>query len=269
VSGLDDLLAHLWADYVQTTPQAERIHALLAARGETIVNDHVALRGLGVAELGIAALARPFEAVGYVEQADRYRFDDKKLVARYWRHPDRGAPKVFISELCVGELSSHAQQLLAELVAQVPAGFSTRPDLPWAGRPWRVSRATYETLLAESEYAAWLAAFGFRVNHFTVSVDALTTFGGLAELNTFLVASGFTLNESGGAIKGTPADKLEQSATRADATFVDLDGERAKIPSCYYEFAKRYDGFEGFVPTSADKIFESTDVSSSGSRSNR
>jgi hypothetical protein len=264
-----ELLAQLWADYTQTTPQAARIHALLEGRGEAIVNDHVALRGLGVADLGIAALARPFEAVGYIEQADRYRFDDKKLVARYWRHPDRDAPKVFISELCVGELSHSAQESLAALVAQVPAGFSTRADLPWAGRPWRVSRAIYEALLAESEYAAWVAAFGFRVNHFTVSVDALTTFSGLAELDAFLVASGFVLNTSGGAIKGTRADKLEQSSTRADATEVELDGERARIPSCYYEFAKRYDGFEGFVPTSADKIFESTDVSSSASRSNR
>jgi hypothetical protein len=264
----DALLANLWADYIQTTPQAERIHALLGARGERVVNDHVALRGLGIANLGIAALAAPFEAVGY-EPRESYRFDDKKLNARYWRHPDRDAPKVFISELCVGELSARAQQLIDALVAQVPAGFAARADLPWAGRPWSCTRATYEALLAESEYAAWLAAFGFRVNHFTVSVNALTTFSDLADVNAFLVANGFTLNTSGGAIKGTPADKLEQSSTRADAHAVELDGERVEIPSCYYEFAKRYDGFEGFVPASADKIFESTDVSSSASRSNR
>ena len=41
-----------------------------------------------------------------------------------------------------------------------------------------------------------------------------------------------------------------------------LDGEKT-IPACYYEFALRYpkaDGklFKGFVTTSADKIFEST-----------
>jgi hypothetical protein len=265
---IDALLANLWADYIQMTPQAERIHALLGARGERVVNDHVALRGLGIADLGIAALAKPFEAVGY-EPRDSYRFDDKKLIARYWKHPDRDAPKVFISELCVGELSASAQQLIGALVAQVPAGFAARADLPWAGRPWRVTRATYDELLAESEYAAWLAAFGFRVNHFTVSVNALTTFAELGDVNAFLLANGFTLNTSGGAIKGTRADKLEQSSTRADARAVELDGERVEIPSCYYEFAKRYDGFEGFVPASADKIFESTDVNSSASRSNR
>ncbi len=257
---LAELLDRLWADYIAMTPQAERIHALLAARGETIANDHVALRGLGIANLGIANLAKPFEAVGYREQPARYRFDDKKLVARYWQHPDPALPKVFISELCVGELSAGAQRMIEALVAQLPAGFCDRPDLPWAGRPWRTARAIYDALLAESEYAAWLAAFGFRVNHFTVAVDALTTFRSLAELNKFLVGSGFVLNTAGGAIKGTPGDKLEQSSTRAGSIAVDFDGQRAMVPSCYYEFAKRYDGFEGFVPASADKIFESTDA---------
>jgi hypothetical protein len=79
-----------------------------------------------------------------------------------------------------------------------------------------VRKAEYESLLRESEYAAWVAAFGFRVNHFTVNVNALTTFPDLLSLNAFLLDHGFTLNESGGAIKGTPADRLEQSSTRAD-----------------------------------------------------
>ena len=42
-----DYLAALWRDYTAITPQAARIHALFAARGETIVNDHVALRTYG------------------------------------------------------------------------------------------------------------------------------------------------------------------------------------------------------------------------------
>lgn len=41
-------------------------------------------------------------------------------------------------------------------------------------------------------------------------------------------------------------------------------GKTAKIPSCYYEFARRYPDprtgrvYDGFVAASADKIFEST-----------
>ncbi len=265
MSTIAEVFAALWADYVATTPQAERIQRLFAARGERVQNDHVAFRTFDVAGLGLAAIAAPFEQLGYVER-DRYRFEDKKLVAKYWQHPDETLPKIFVSELCVAELSPATQAILHTLVAQLPAGFATRGDLPWAGRPWQCTRAEYDALLAESEYAAWLAAFGFRVNHFTVAVNALTTFAGLPELNAFLVAEGFTLNAAGGTIKGTPADHLEQSSTRADTIAVDLAGEKAQIPSCYYEFAKRYplaNGqlFHGFVPASADRIFESTNAS--------
>jgi Domain of unknown function (DUF1338) len=259
------LLGHLWKDYVASTPQALRIHRLLDERGERVQNDHVALRAYGVPGLGLGALARSFEAAGWKQAEDRYRFNDKHLQARYWKHPDPALPKVFISELIVEELSPEAQRLIAGLVAQVPAGFGERADLAWAGRPWRLPHATYQRLLEESEYAAWMAAFGFRVNHFTVDVGALTTFGSLAELNAFLQAQGFALNASGGVIKGTPADRLEQSSTLADTAEVAFDDAAVRLPSCYYEFARRHplpsgELFQGFVPASADKIFESTDV---------
>jgi hypothetical protein len=259
-----DLLAALWHDYTALTPQALRIHALLAGRGERVVNDHVALRTYGLGEIGLAALARPFEALGWVGGAS-YTFPDKHLRARHWQHPRPGVPKVFISELVVDELPPTAQAQIAALVAQLPAGFGARADLPCAGRPWRVDRATYAALLEVSEYAAWVAAFGFRVNHFTVDVEHLTTVGDLAALNAVLRAAGFALNEAGGAIKGTPADRLEQSSTRADEIEVAFTDGVARVPSCYYEFARRYRlpsgaRFEGFVPTSADRLFESTDV---------
>jgi len=259
---IPELLDALWRDYVATTPQAERIHRLLSERGESVRNDHVALRTFNLPGIGMTALAAPFEALGWELQADRYRFPDKKLVARYWRHPDPALPKVFISELCVEELSAGSNQIVQQLVSQLPAGFT---PLPWGGRPWSVRRAEYESLLIQSEYAAWVAAFGFRVNHFTVAVNGLTTFPDLESLNAFLVDHGFALNQAGGAIKGTPAQLLEQSSTLADSIVVDLAGDATRIPSCYYEFARRYarpDGelFQGFVPASADKIFESTDV---------
>jgi hypothetical protein len=262
---VDELLAALWRDYVASTPQAERIQRLLADRGESVRNDHIALRTYALPGIGIAALARPFEALGWVVQPDTYRFEDKKLVARYWRHPDPTLPKVFISELVVPELSAGANQIIEGLVRQLPAGFGERADLPWAGRPWNVRKAEYESLLVESEYAAWVAAFGFRVNHFTVNVNALTTFPDLQSLDAFLIEHGFTLNEAGGVIKGTVAERLEQSSTRADSVPVQFSDASARIPSCYYEFARRYplpsgELFQGFVPASADKIFESTDV---------
>jgi hypothetical protein len=262
---IDELLAALWRDYTASTPQAAAIHALFAARGEDVVNDHVALRTYGVAAVGLDVMARPFERLGWIGQPDDYRFRDKHLRARYWRHPEPGRPKVFISELIVDELSAPAQAAIAALVSQIPTGFGDRADLPWAGRPWTVDSATYRALLAESEYAAWVAAFGFRVNHFTVDVDRLRTFDGLDAVNDFVRGHGFRLNDAGGVVKGNPAERLEQSSTRADEIDVDFADARLRVPSCYYEFARRYalpsgERFEGFVPASADKIFESTDV---------
>lgn len=259
-----ELLDALWRDYVASTPQADRIHRLLTERGEDIHNDHVALRTYGVDGIGVDAIARPFERLGW-RARDHYRFADKHLRARYWQHDDPALPKVFISELVLAELSPAAQAIIAGLIAQLPPGFGERADLPYAGRPWRVTHADYLALLAESEYAAWVAAFGFRVNHFTIDVGSLVTFPDLTALDAFLIEHGFTLNEAGGTIKGTPADRLEQSSTRADLVEVAFADTTARIPSCYYEFARRYplpsgELFHGFVPASADKLFESTDV---------
>ena len=256
-----ELLDALWRDYVATTPQAERIHHLLTERGEIIKNDHVALRTYGAPGVGIEALARSFETLGW-RARDEYRFADKHLRARYWQHDDAALPKVFISELILDEVSPAAHAIIDRLLAQLPAGFGVHPT---AGRPWSVAYADYATLLGESEYAAWVAAFGFRVNHFTVDVGALSTFPDVHSLDAFLAEHGFTLNDSGGLVKGTPNDLLEQSATRADSIEVTFADRTARVPSCYYEFAKRYplpsgELFHGFVPASADKIFESTDV---------
>jgi hypothetical protein len=261
---IERLLAALWDDYVAMTPQAQRVHALLAARGDDIINDHIALRTFALDPVRLDVLARPFVACGYVGE-DRYVFPEKKLVARHFRHPDSRLPKVFISELDVGAFSPALGATVRGLLAALPAGFTARPDFVCAGRPWQVDLATYRALLAESEYAAWVSAFGFRANHFTVDVGSLRSFAGLAELDQFLLDNGFALNDSGGLIKGTPAERLEQSSTRADEVEVSFRDGVHRVPSCYYEFARRYrlpngELFHGFIAASADKLFESTDV---------
>lgn len=259
---IEQLFEALWRDYVTIAPQAARVHALLCARGETIVNDHIALRTFALPEVNIDVLARPFVAAGY-QPRGHYEFAGKKLSARHYEHPD--LPRVFISELRVADCSPEVAHMAAELVAAMPAGTTERPDFVASGRPWPVSFATYRALLDHSEYAAWMAAFGFRANHFTVDVNALQTFAGLAELNAFLLEHGFELNDSGGLIKGSPAELLEQSSTRAGEVAVAFSECTASVPSCYYEFARRYrmpggELFSGFVTRSADKLFESTDV---------
>lgn len=259
---LDDLLERLWLDYLEVTPQAARIHDLLERRGERIENDHIALRSYGLPGADLEAVAGPFCARGYRE-AGRYEFPTKRLRARHYEHAEAGRPKIFISELDVSSLSTRTASAVRNLVEAAPA-IAERADFPACGRPWPVSYDTYEMLARESEYAAWVAAFGFRANHFTIDVRALETVRDLAELNELLEASGFVLNESGGAIKGSPDVYLEQSATLADAIEVDFSDRRRRVPSCYYEFALRYplpSGaiYQGFVPESADRLFESTE----------
>src|SRR5690606_16585787 len=128
-------------------------------------------------------------------------------------------------------------------------------DFLYSGTHWQVSQAEYKQLLAESEYAAWMSAFGFRANHFTVSVNYLPHFETLEAVNQTLKDNGFELNGSGGEIKGSPEVYLEQSSTMADRHPVAFSDGELTIPSCFYEFAKRYEIapgqlYTGFVAAS-------------------
>lgn len=264
----ESLFAALWQQYLQITPSAERIHQLLTGEGSgeqgaPVINDHVAFRTFDLAPVGLEVLAAHFVALGYQPGAD-YLFKQKKLRARHFEHPDSDKPKVFISELLTGQCSAELQQIAQRLVAQVSAEQTVADNFLYSGALWQCSQADYQQLLSESEYAAWLAAFGYRANHFTVSVNHLAGFTRLAEVNQALKQAGFVLNSAGGEIKGAPKDLLEQSSTMADKTRVQFTDGELVIPGCFYEFALRYpqsDGqlFQGFVEASANKIFESTD----------
>lgn len=262
-SDRDTLFRNLWQNYLEVTPSARQIRAILGeSKGQTIINDHIALRTFDLDRVNLDKLAQHFLNLGYEEGGD-YHFEAKKLRARHFEHADPTAPKVFISELMVEEFSEALQTVVRGLVDQVPASAVTADDFLYSGTHWQVDYDTYQQLLAESEYAAWLAAWGFRANHFTVSVNALEDFDSVEEVNRVLKEHGFTVNSSGGEVKGSPDDLLEQSSTMADRVEVRFADRTATIPSCFYEFALRYpkangELYSGFVPASADKIFEST-----------
>jgi hypothetical protein len=105
---------------------------------------------------------------------------------------------------------------------------------------------------------------GFCANHFTVNVNELENFDSLEEVNDFLEYKKYQLNSSGGKIKGSKEDLLEQSSVLADKIEVEFQEGRFEVTSCYYEFAFRHEVngelFKGFIANSADKIFESTDM---------
>lgn len=263
---INKLFQGLWQDYIQITPSANKIHQLLGDKtGDSdINNDHIALRTFNIEQVNLAKLAAHFLALGYEQKGD-YNFESKKLSAQHFEHPDTTQPKVFISELRVNELSVTAQAIIQRMVSQVATEAVLADDFLYSGTHWNVSHDDYKTLLAESEYAAWMAAWGYRANHFTVSVNHLNKINELTEVNSILKQAGFTLNTSGGEIKGGEDVCLAQSSTMADSSEVSFSDESVSIPSCFYEFAQRYkmqsgEYYQGFVAASADKIFESTNV---------
>lgn len=252
----------MWVDYVGINPLAKKISDLLVGKGEKIQNDHIALRTFNHPRVALDVIAAPFIDSGYSYKGD-YQFPEKKLYAKHYEHTDDSLPKIFISELKLEEFSPGLREMVDGFVSQIPEGKEKDFDFSSQGRPWKVTTSQYKELLKESDYAAWVAAFGYRPNHFTVFINVLKNFSDIRYLNEWLKKNNFQLNASGGEVKGTPEVFLEQSSTLANSIEVSFDDGKMSIPACYYEFAKRYplkNGklYHGFVATSADKIFEST-----------
>ena len=264
-----DFFAQLWHEYVKITPQAEQIQALFLARGETIVNDHIAIRTFARAPISIKHLSPLIIQLGYQRLA-HYHFSEKHLYAESYITRQGNGPRIFISELLTQSLNSANQKLVQSFCQQISPAEIQTPAIFTQGRLWPMPDwQAYQSLLKESDYAAWLSVMGLRANHFTLSVNHLRKFDTLPSVNQLLLDNGFQLNQSGGLIKGSAAQYLEQSATLADKIKVNFAaGDNHTISSCYYEFARRYlehnnQLFEGFISQSADKIFESTKIQTS------
>lgn len=289
IATLEQVLDGLMRRYQQRVPDVARIVAAMVAEGlidgpAAIENDHIAFRTMGVARLGIASLERIWLHYGY-ERRDRYDFPAKKLNAFWYAPPRPALPRIFISELRVGDLSPEAQALITSYTDEVRRDPVDELDLDDAAQVdaflhrglWRLpSWADYTRLAAESEYAAWVIYNRYYLNHFTVTIHNLPAGSNtIADFNAFLERNGFALNDSGGKVKTSPDGKLLQSSTVAemiDAAFA--GGETHRIAGSYVEFAERrpLDQFahlpahelrreqrrEGFEAGNADKIFEST-----------
>lgn len=257
------LFNNIWQKYIDVTPSADQVQQLLGS-GNDLINDHVAYRTFNLEKVSLDKLAAHLVKLGYKECGE-YHFHAKKLYAKHFEHADTTLPKVFISQLLVEEFSEKVQNIIKSIVDSMPADFVEQDDFLYSGRHWQISHSDYQTLLAESEYAAWLSAWGYRANHFTVSINHLESFDNIFAVNEAVKAGGFNLNTTGGEVKGDRSVMLEQSSTLADKAMVEFTDKSIEIPSCFYEFAKRYpqaDGelYTGFVAASADKIFESTNA---------
>lgn len=262
IKTLPALLDKMWQDYITINPLAKKVSDLLTNEGEAVHNDHIALRTFNHPRVSVDVIAKPFLESGYIFKGD-YQFVEKKLYAKHYEHKDSSMPKIFISELKLEEFSKSLQDKVGKLIDQIPAGLEHQYDFSSIGRPWEITTEVYNELLKESDYAAWVGAFGYRPNHFTVFINDLKKFSDIRVLNEFLKNNGCKLNSSGGEIKGSKEVCLEQSSTLANNIEVSFADGKLTIPACYYEFAKRYplangELYQGFVAASADKIFEST-----------
>jgi hypothetical protein len=261
---LNTIFERLWTDYSTQNPSAQKIYDLFVREGENVVNDHIAFRTLDYPEINIDVLAKPFISNGYKSKGD-YRFTEKHLFARHYELPgDNTAPRIFISQLILSECSQFVQNTLKMFIKNTNLRKMSSDELIFSGTVFDpLSYEVYNKLREESEYAAWFYVFGFRANHFTVSVNALKNYNNIFSVNELLRKKGFMLNSAGGEVKGTAADMLMQSSTIADTVLINFLEGSFDVPCCYYEFAQRFPDangnlYNGFVAKSADKIFEST-----------
>ncbi|MGE7773986.1 DUF1338 domain-containing protein [Chitinophaga sp. NPDC101104] len=283
------ILDGLMRRYRERVPDVDKVISAMIAEGiirhgNDIENDHIAFRTMGVPNLGIQSLERIFLHHGYTRR-DYYHFAEKKLNAYWYAPPDPALPRIFISELRVGDLSERVQEIIHSYTSEVTADPVLSLDLDSASAVdaflhsglWRLpSLEDFRALAAESEYASWAIYNRYYLNHFTISVHNLPDgYNDIGRFNAFLEKHGLVLNDSGGKYKESPDGLLLQSSTVAgmiDAAFA--NGETARIAGSYVEFAERrvLPAFahlstseiqrvhrrEGFEAANANRIFEST-----------
>ena len=75
-----DFFAELWHQYVDVTPQAKSIQALLMSYGENVTNDHVAFRTFDIKGFDLNRATELLATIGY-EAFDHYTFPDGRTSA--------------------------------------------------------------------------------------------------------------------------------------------------------------------------------------------
>jgi hypothetical protein len=267
---LQQIYERLWQDYTEQNPSVDKIYNLFLSEGEQVNHDHIAFRSFDDPRVSIDVIAKPFIERGY-EPKGEYHFKKKKAYAQHFEHKDDPSlPRIFISHLLTEQLSDFVQETVQRILDKSPQETFKSEKLIFSKAVWGTPKyEVYEKLREESEYAAWMYAFGFRVNHFAMKVNDFKKFNQLETINDRLKKEGWVMNQSGGEIKGSKEQLLEQSSIMADKIDVQFEEGVRKVPACYYEFTKRYPDekgnlYSGFITSSADKIFESTNQYKNG-----
>ncbi len=295
-----ELWAQLWKIYRQRVSYARIYETMIQAAGGIVANDHIAFRSLrldvdspsGSINLGISYLETIAQWLGY-EIAGEYKFGDRHLYARHYRHPAQeefDLPKLFISELIVEQLPISIVSMIQDTVqsgsffdlsALQQSSFVSEKDyqeiaqalVPAFKRPWSPAKCSVVAAVnSVSQYGAWVLLHGYSVNHFTAYINRQNTpiYPDIETTAQALANQDVPMKDSfeGGQVSG-----LQQTATHAviePVNVLDEQGNLVQIPwsYAYYELAQRYlvedttgkkNLFEGFIAPQAQNLFEMTD----------
>ncbi len=255
----------LLADLIDRTPTAAAYVNDLNARGETLTLDHGALRtidlaGMGTLPAGRRAIGRILEPLGYFEN-NRYPLDRLGMTGFSYTHRDfpETLPQFFVSELHVERFSPRFQQAIARVTAESedPLDAVSIDRLLRLRRDQRLPIGEaiellpvlvasfdrqhgdprlddYETLLAESAEAAWIATEGNSFNHATHRVPDLRKLVAEQRLRGRPMKPKIEVSRSG---------RVQQTAYRADTVerrFVDGNDLVVRtVPGSFFEFIQR------------------------------
>lgn len=264
--------------------RAQQFYSAGATRKQqfSVPNDHMAIRTIANDTIGLDAIERLLSSIGFVPK-DYYAFPDKHLRARWFAPPEtRSMPRLFVSELLLSEMSSPVQRLLSRYIDKKAfrpsaegSGNVSPPALrspllsgielaDWFDAPISATLPTlpeYQTLLDESEYAAWTLMNGNRVNHCTIAVSFLNQPYNSLEKFMQIASDEWRLPlHNDGAIQCSDDGRIKQSSTAAITSPLMLrrSSTPIKVPGSFVEFIER--DREGFEAQNANAIFESTNV---------
>lgn len=180
------------------------------------------------------------------------KFPEKHLNAEWFYTENQELPssRIFISEIDESKLSNKSQKIIDKYVNSPKDNLET--ILP--------SIKDYNTLLQDSEYAAWTLVYFDTINHVTFSTD------NIQELNQKLKNNNYILNTVGGEVKTSNDGLLHQSSTMSSLIRCLFKEGSSDVAGTFIEFAQRdFDSKtntrrEGFEAENAIHIFESTQL---------
>jgi hypothetical protein len=258
----------LFADLLERVPTGRAYVEDVREAGGRVVFDHGALRTVrfpkgptGAQPGGREAFARLLEPLGYKEEGV-YPLDRLKMTGYAYAQADlpESLPQYFVSELHVDRFSPAfaaaagrvfgitkeslgpaARALLDALGATGRADMATAvaglPELAAAFGRWHdvPGEADYETLLAESAEAAWIATEGSVFNHATDRVPDVAALAAAERAKGRPIKAEIEVSTSG-RVRQTAfkADPVKRNFRRPDAALV----ERV-VPGSFYEFITR------------------------------